>query len=64
MQTNINKLEKMFKLSKKHDEDRNQQIKVDCDHLREGSKKLKGMMGLLQTKIDECERTMGIYSGK
>lgn len=54
----------MFKLSKKHDEDRNQQIKVDCDHLREGSKKLKGMVALLQSRMDQCEIVMGIYSGK
>ncbi len=51
-------------MSKKHDEDRNQQIKVDCDRLREGSKKLKGMVSLLQSKMDQCEIVMGIYSGK
>jgi hypothetical protein len=60
----INKFEKTFKLSKKHNEDRSEQIKKDCDNLREGSKKLKGMTNLLQAKIDKCERVMGIYSGQ
>jgi len=54
----------MFKISRKHNEDRSQQIKRDCDLLREGSKKLKGMMGVLQGKLDQCETVMGVYSGK
>jgi hypothetical protein len=48
LSTEVNKFEKSFKLSKKHDEDRSQQVKMDCDKLREGSKKLKSMLGLLQ----------------
>ena len=64
LSTDINKFEKSFKLSKKHNEDRTQQIKKDCDLLREGSNKLKGMMSHLQSKIDKCESFMGIYSGK
>jgi hypothetical protein len=64
LSTELNKFEKMFKLSKKHNEDRTLQVKKDCDLLREGSRKLKGMMSHLQSKIDQCETFMGIYSGK
>ncbi len=64
LQTTVNKFDKMFKMSKKHDEDRSQQIKVDSDRARESSKKLVKMMALLQSKIDNCERVMGISSGK
>ena len=59
-----NKLDKAFKIAKKHDEDRSQHIKNDCDRLREGSKKLRALMALLQSKADQCESIMGIYSGK
>lgn len=64
LSTELNKFEKTFKLAKKHNEDRTQLIKKDCDLLREGSRKLKGMMVQLQAKIDQCESFMGIYSGK
>lgn len=64
LSTEINKFEKTFKLAKKHNEDRTHQIKKDCDLLRDGSKKLKGMMAHLQAKMDQCESFMGIYSGK
>ena len=48
LSTEMNKFDKSFKLAKKHNEDRTQQIKKDCDLLREGSRKLKGMMNHLQ----------------
>ena len=64
LQTSANKLEKTFKIAKKHDEDRGRQLKLDCDQLKESSKKLKGMMELLASKLDNCERVMGLYSGK
>ena len=41
----------MFKLARKHNEDRTQNIKVDCDRLREGSKKLQGMVSHLKAKL-------------
>jgi uncharacterized protein YlxW (UPF0749 family) len=52
--TQANKLEKMFKISKKHDEERSRAIKVDCDKLRESTQNLKNSMALLQNKIDSC----------
>jgi len=44
----------MFKIARKHDEDRTKALKVDCDKLRESTKGLKSMMSTLQTKIDAC----------
>jgi len=54
----------MFKIARKHDEDRTNALKVDCDKLRESTGGLKSMMSTLQNKIDACENVMGIYSGK
>ena len=49
---------------KKHDEDRSQHLKVDCDRLRDQSKKLTNMVILLSKKTEHCETIMGNYSGK
>lgn len=54
----------MFKISKKNDEERSQRVKVDCDRLREGTKKLRNMVAWLQKKTDNCETMMGTYTGK
>lgn len=64
LNTEVNKLDKAFKLAKKHNEDRTQYLKNDCDGLLKRSRKMKGMLSLLQTKLDKCESVMGLYSGK
>ena len=62
--TEANKLEKAFKLAKKHDEDRTQYLKNDCDGLLKTRRKMKALLGHLQTRLDKCESVMGVYSGK
>ena len=54
LQQDINKLDKMFRLARKHNEDRTQNIKVDCDRLREGSKKLRSMTAQLRDRLERC----------
>lgn len=54
----------MFKISKTHDEERTQALKVDCDKLRKSSQDIQATMALLQKKMDNCEAVMGMYSGK
>jgi hypothetical protein len=60
----VNKLERMFKLGRKNDEDRSAGLKADCGRLRESSKKLKSTMEELSNRMNNCETVMGIYSGK
>lgn len=64
LNTEVNKMDKAFKLAKKHNEDRTQYLKNDCDGLLKGSRKMKGLLSHLQIKLDKCESVMGLYSGK
>lgn len=59
-----NKLEKTFKLAKKYDEDRTLALKKDCDALRQSSQNIRNMCSIIQSKMDNLENIMGIYSGK
>ena len=59
-----NRLDKTFKLAKKYDEDRTLALKKDCDALRQSSISLRNLCSLLQSKMDNLENVMGIYSGK
>lgn len=64
LQTEANKLDKAFKVAKKHDEDRSQHLKNNCDGLLKSSRRMKGLLSQLQSKLDKCESVMGVYSGK
>jgi seryl-tRNA synthetase len=64
LQLQVNKLDKLFKVSKKNDEDHTKTLKLDCDRLRESTQGLKQTLNLLVNKLDHCENVMGIYSGK
>ena len=59
-----NQLDKMFKLSRNHDEEKSRALKADCDALTKSSRDLRHMMGELMLRVDKCEQVMGIYSGK
>lgn len=52
LMTTINKFDKAFKLSKKHDEDRSHALQMDCDKLRESSSHLKSLALAIQQKLD------------
>lgn len=62
--TVVNKLDKAFKMARKNNEDRSGLLNKECERLREGSNKLRQLVGLIQEKIDGCEGAMGVYSGK
>ena len=57
-------LQKAFRMAKNEDEERSQQVKMDCDRLRQGTKQLTAMVALLHRKTDQCETVMGSYTGK
>lgn len=64
LHTEANKLDKAFKVAKKHDEDRTQYLKSNCDGLLKSSRKMKALLSQLHSRLDKCESVMGVYSGK
>jgi hypothetical protein len=64
LSTTINKFDKAFKIARKNNEDRSGMLNKDCENLRESTNKLRNLVGLIQSKIDNCEVAMGVYSGK
>ena len=52
LMTTVNKFDKAFKLSRKHDEDRSRALQMDCDKLRESTTHLKSLSSRIQSKLD------------